>query len=67
MVCMADTETVKKFMRQLREAGLDCQEDYAGGLVRATDNDVVVYTAIQKGPGGHWIVRTADSDRVRWG
>lgn len=67
MVCMADTATVKKFMKKLRENGCVVTEDYTDTLtVEAKDGPVTVYRAIQKGKNQPWLVRCVDTERFTW-
>ncbi len=68
MACITDTNTVRTFMRRLREAGCAVEEDYKSSLaVKATDADgTVVYWGLQKCRGGPWLVGYKDNDRIKW-
>lgn len=66
-VHLADTETVKKFIRQLKDDGCEVMEDYENALVvEAKDGDVSVYRGIQKGRNQPWLVMCRDSDNIKW-
>lgn len=66
MVCLATTDTVKAVLDDLKANGCDVQLDEDAGTATATDGPTRVYWALRKGPGGPWIVRTSDSDRITW-
>lgn len=64
--CLADTSTVKGWVKKLREVpGLRVDEKDAG-TVKVYDGEVAVYSAIQKGIAQPWIVITKDGETVKW-
>jgi hypothetical protein len=66
MVCLATTETVKAALEGFKASGCEVRLDEEAGTATATDGPTRVYWALQKSPGGPWIVRTSDSDRITW-
>jgi hypothetical protein len=65
-VCLATTATVMHWVRTLREVGCTVELDRDAGTLQAFDGDTCVYQGLQKGRGGPWIVRTRNSDRIKW-
>lgn len=65
-VCMATTKTVKWAVGELETAGCKVVADWTIGTIKVTDGDIVVYQAIQKGPGQPWIVRYCNGPTFRW-
>jgi hypothetical protein len=65
-VCMADTKTVEQFIKQLKANGCKVTHRKNEGTVKATDGTTEVYRALQKGKNGPWIVRTQNSERIKW-
>ena len=61
MVKLLDTKNVKAMVKAMESAGLTIEKDWQAGVVRAMYGKKEVYAAIQKGSGGHWIVRHHDS------
>jgi hypothetical protein len=66
MVALAKTVTVRGWQHRLDREGCQIEGSWDVGHLKAYDGDTVVYTALQKGHGGPWIVRTANSDRISW-
>jgi protein involved in ribonucleotide reduction len=66
MTCLANTNTVKSYVKRLRDAGMTVNENKEAGTVEVKDGNIVVYKAIQKGRGGSWIVSTSSSPNVKW-
>ena len=66
MVRLATTATVKAALDGLKANGCEVRLDEEAGTATATDGETRVYWALRKGPGGPWIVRTSDSDRITW-
>jgi len=66
MVCLATTATVKAALEGLRANGCEVRLNEEAGTATASDGGIRVYRALRKGPGGSWIVRTSDSDRITW-
>lgn len=68
MVCMANTDTVMKFIALLEAEGCNTELDLDAGTVRVSDSDgKQVYWAIQKGAkNAFWIVRCTNSDRIKF-
>jgi len=67
MVGMLRTKQVKEYLDNLKTAGMDVKHDAKAGTAEVKDGEVVVFKAIQKGKGGPWIVKYANSDNVKWG
>ncbi len=66
MVCLATTDTVKAALDGLKANGCEVHLNEDAGTATATDGHTRVYRALQKGPGGPWIVHTSNSDRITW-
>lgn len=67
MVGMLDTKTLKGYLNRLKASGLAVYHDSKAGTAEAKDGETVVLKGIQKGKGGPWIVRYANSEQVKWG
>jgi hypothetical protein len=63
--CLATSETVTHWVKQLKANGCKVVGDLNEAF-NVLDGDVVVYSAIKKGPGGPWIVITRNSERITW-
>jgi hypothetical protein len=66
MVCMLLTKDVTNYLRQLKRNGCTTTRDNDAGVAEARDGDQIVFKALQKGQGQHWIVRYLNSDRIQW-
>lgn len=67
MVGMLTTKDLKPLLKRLQDAGCKVDTKMFAGTTEVKDGDVVVLKGIQKGKGGPWIVRYADSENVKWG
>jgi hypothetical protein len=61
MVKLLPTKHVKAMVKAMETAAVfTLEKDWQSGVVRALHGKKEVYAAIQKGSGGHWIVRHHD-------
>jgi hypothetical protein len=65
-VSLMTTEWLERHLADLRANGCDVSRQKNAGTVRVRDGDVVVLTAIAKGPKQPWIVMFFDSERIQW-
>ena len=65
-VCMANKATVREFVMSLVGLGCILDGSLSAGFVVLKDDGVVVYRALEKGPGQPWIVSGFSSDRISW-
>lgn len=66
LTALVNTATVKGYCRRLAAAGCEVRADYPAGTVRVLEQGTVVYSALQKGKGGDWIVRCVSHGRITW-
>lgn len=67
--CLANTETVRRYVKRLRQADFTVEADWKEGTVRVKDNsgdkEVLVYWALQK-DRNTWIVVMMNGPRIKW-
>lgn len=63
---LVTTTVLTGYLNGLRANDCDVVLDEDAGTVVATDEDIIVLQAIQKGPGGPWIATFSSTDRIAW-
>lgn len=66
MTSLLTTQEVEEFVDRLVLSGCKSRRDDKAGTLIVLHGEKQVLRALQKGPGGAWIVRFLNSDRVKW-